>query len=156
MYYMREFGLHNPLVREASSDQDKPGVCVEMELSAPVLCWCVTKTLQREQVMVRLQSEYLTSSFESSEVNNNQTLLVLKVNSCELQHNPHSLCLKGKQLFSKSTNITVSHVTHRNLVTSFQSIFWFFSLPTLCPSFTLPVHFSITCCIQHCPERSVN
>lgn len=38
MYYMREFGLHNPLVREASSDQDKPGVCVEMGLSAPVLC----------------------------------------------------------------------------------------------------------------------
>lgn len=35
---MREFGLHNPLVCEASSDQDKPGVCVEMELSAPVLC----------------------------------------------------------------------------------------------------------------------
>lgn len=93
--------------------------------------------------MVRLQSEYLTSSFESSEVNNNQTLLVLTVNSCELQHNPYSLCLKGKQLFSKSTNITVSHVTHRNLVTSFQSIFGFFF-----PSHFVPI-FHIACSLQY-------
>lgn len=93
--------------------------------------------------MVRLQSEYLTSSFESSEVNNNQTLLVSKVNSCELQHNPHSLCLKGKQLFSKSTNIKVSHVTHRNLVTSFQSIFGFFF-----PSHFVPI-FHIACSLQY-------
>lgn len=93
--------------------------------------------------MVRLQSEYLTSSFESSEVNNNQTLLVLKVNSCELQHNPHSLCLKGKQLFSKSTHIKVSHVTHRNLVTSFQSIFGFFF-----PSHFVPI-VHIACSLQY-------
>lgn len=77
------------------------------------------------------RESYLTSTFESSEVNNSQTLLVLTVNSCELQHYPHSFVWNGSNC-PVNVQIKVSHVNHRNLVESFQSIFGFFFPFPLC------------------------
>lgn len=88
------------------------------------------------------RESYLTSTFESSEVNNSQTLLVLTVNSCELQHYPHSFVWNGSNC-PVNVQIKVSHVNHRNLVESFQSIFGFFF-----PSHFVPI-FHIACSLQY-------
>lgn len=66
MYYMRELGLHNPLVCGAFSDQDYSGVCQHGACCCS-LCFILSNTPDRVLV-------YITSDFESSGVDKSKIL----------------------------------------------------------------------------------